>query len=187
MLESSPRHLFCFRTLWYFCFCKVISLIFSVRSFDYLIGLFVPKASAGAMRREVVKAESCKLPSCTVRSSSWRDCWWWWWWCWWWWWWRTKMTMTMMMKIVMIIDNDDGDVNCCHTDWLSSWRDWRWWWWTTLMMLMMMWWWWWWWCCKVLPHQSLIIKLKRLMWTWDWRITSMMLRQFKFDAAQFLF
>ena len=70
-----------------------------MRSFDYLIGLFVPKASAGAMRREVVKAESCKLPlrSLIINLK------------------RLMVMMVMMMKIVMVIDNDDGDVNCCHT------------------------------------------------------------------------
>ena len=78
-----------------------------MRSFDYLIGLFVPKASAGAMRREVVKAQSCKLPlhSSIIKLK------------------RLVMMMVMMtmmvmmvmmMKIVMIIDYDDGDVNCCH-------------------------------------------------------------------------
>ena len=72
-----------------------------MRSFDYLIGLFVPKASAGAMRREVVKAQGCKLPlhSLIIKLK------------------RLVMMvmMVMMMKIVMVIENDDGDVNCCHT------------------------------------------------------------------------
>ena len=79
-----------------------------MRSFDYLIGLFVPKASAGAMRREVVKAESCKLPLRSLIINLKRL--------------MVMMVMTrmmvmmvMMMKIVMVIENDDGDVNCCHT------------------------------------------------------------------------
>ena len=82
-----------------------------------MIGLFVPKASAGAMRREVVKAESCKLPLHSLIIKLKRL--------------MTMMVMmlmammmvlmsmmvmmVMMMKIVMVIENDDGDVNCCHT------------------------------------------------------------------------
>ena len=57
-----------------------------MRSFDYLIGLFVPKASAGAMRREVVKAQSCKLPLHSLII-------------------KLKRLMVMIVMMMMVIDN----------------------------------------------------------------------------------
>ena len=75
-----------------------------------MIGLFVPKASAGAMRREVVKAESCKLPLHSLIIKL-----------------KRLMTMMVMMLMAMMMakivrvnmssgngydDDDDYDQEC---------------------------------------------------------------------------